>query len=465
MKTKILCICYVVVFSLLMSCQTKDEKADKLRCVQKYTEAASVYKESAQEGSAYAKWRLGLAYIHGQGVEYDEAKGLELIKQAADEGCEEAIYDLGNAYIDGSWGLEKNETKGEGMISELWDKTDNDYCKSYHAFYFITGNSWIDKDEDRGLEILNSIKDKNNPIYLWTKGMITYEGLCGEKKDPIKGIEYFKKSFEAGLPAAANRVAINYYYGAEGVEKNIPMSIDWWQKGIKGKNIKSMLGLTDLYLSNDTSLSKYRDVSKGLELLETAGKLGSGEAYARLGWIYEYGDDVTKNDKKAFQYYQKSYELKSGWGTNNLAVQYENGFGCQKDVKRAIQLYKEAAELGVGRAHYNLYRYYHGNLEISDTIDNDLAKSHLEKAAELEEPYALCTLGHHYYQGSNLYPQNKFQAFIYYKNAADSGYVEAAECVAYMYANGIGTDKDPDKAKEYKDMTKAKSTEENHGAE
>ena len=49
------------------------------------------------------------------------------------------------------------------------------------------------------------------------------------------------------------------------------------------------------------------------------------------------------------------------------------------------------------------------------------------------------------------------QAFVYIKKAADMGLVDACNSLAYLYENGIGCDKDPQKAKEYKDKTIANS--------
>ena len=44
-------------------------------------------------------------------------------------------------------------------------------------------------------------------------------------------------------------------------------------------------------------------------------------------------------------------------------------------------------------------------------------------------------------------------AFVYIKKAADLGLVDACESIAYFYENGMGCDKDPNKAKEYRDKT------------
>ena len=59
--------------------------------------------------------------------------------------------------------------------------------------------------------------------------------------------------------------------------------------------------------------------------------------------------------------------------------------------------------------------------------------------------------------GNDLVDKDYGQAFVYTKKAADMGHVDACNAIAYFYENGIGIDKNPQKAKEYKDKTIAKS--------
>ena len=56
-----------------------------------------------------------------------------------------------------------------------------------------------------------------------------------------------------------------------------------------------------------------------------------------------------------------------------------------------------------------------------------------------------------------MFDKNNDQAFIYMRKAADMGNVDACRTLAYFYENGIGVNKDPQKAKEYKDKTTVKS--------
>lgn len=173
--------------------------------------------------------------------------------------------------------------------------------------------------------------------------------------------------------------------------------------------------------------------------------------------MYNLGDKVYKNNEKAFEYYTKAYELGSGWGTNNLGALYQDGIGCDKDIKKALSLFKQASDLGDGRASKNLYDYYWFKDYIEPhERDRELAKEYLIKATKQGDEYANYTLAQHYYYGSDIFERNNFEAFRYCRQAADMGLIDACSMVASMYENGVGCDKNPDKAKEYYKKTKAK---------
>ena len=72
--------------------------------------------------------RLSNAYSNGDGVDWDEAKALELLKQSAQAGCEEAKYDLAFAYMYDWYNIGKNEDKGKKMLDDLIKTTKNSDC-------------------------------------------------------------------------------------------------------------------------------------------------------------------------------------------------------------------------------------------------------------------------------------------------------------------------------------------------
>jgi len=124
-------------------------------------------------------------------------------------------------------------------------------------------------------------------------------------------------------------------------------------------------------------------------------------------------------------------------------------------VEKAIDIYKQAVENGSGFSANKLYSIFRYGLSGVEK-DEKLAKYYLFKAAELEDDWGCFNLGKQYYNGNDLVEQNYDQAFVYVKKAADMGLVEACNAIAYLYEKGIGCDKNPVKAKEYRDKTVVK---------
>ena len=60
--------------------------------------------------------------------------------------------------------------------------------------------------------------------------------------------------------------------------------------------------------------------------------------------MYKYGNGVTKDYKKAVDWYTKSAEQGYASGQWNLGVMYQNGDGVTMDKSKAVEWYTKAAE-------------------------------------------------------------------------------------------------------------------------
>ena len=68
-------------------------------CLKDKEEAVKWYLKSAEKGNTDALFELGICYLSGDGVHYNEKKGLNLLQKAADLGEDEALLYMGNYYI------------------------------------------------------------------------------------------------------------------------------------------------------------------------------------------------------------------------------------------------------------------------------------------------------------------------------------------------------------------------------
>ena len=308
------------------------------------------------------------------------------------------------------------------------------------------------------MEILDNIKDKNDPTYLRTMALVYRNGTSKISPDIDKAIEYFEKAFKKGSRKSAINLYVDYIAGFGGLKADTIAAIEWLQKGIEANQTNCMLAMSWICFSEDSAFQKYHNISRGMELIKSAAKHGSAEAYRCLGYEYYSGEHVGKDDTKAFEYIEKSADMRDADGAYVLGWWYINGTGCEKDIQKGIESWKKAVEYGSASAANNLYCYYFGvgNGIPDGPKDKELAKEYLLKAAKLGDAMGCWNLGQHYYWGNDLFEKNDQLAFFYTKKAADAGIVDACGALAYCYREGIGCDKNPDKAKEYENKTKAK---------
>ncbi|MDU9739505.1 tetratricopeptide repeat protein [Helicobacter pylori] len=65
-----------------------------------------------------------------------------------------------------------------------------------------------------------------------------------------------------------------------------------------------------------------------------------------LGSLYQNGEGVKQDSKKAAQFYSKGCELNNSLGCGALGMLYEYGQGVEKNSIKAAQFYSKACKLG-----------------------------------------------------------------------------------------------------------------------
>ena len=444
---KKLSLYFLLMIAILASCSDTD-KADKLRLERKYDEAAALYQKAADKGDAYAMWRLAECYSTGNGIEFNQKKAYDWIVKSAKAGQEEAKVDLALTKIYGLYGQSKNVKEGINEMEVLYSSSNNAYTYLKYASLFWDGvQGEIERDQSKAVEIMNKLENKNSPYYNWFMGIVYCVGTDDIDIDENKAIELWNKSFSEGYNGSL-QIANLYANGGIHIEKNIDTAIEFYKKGVEANGTGSMLQLANLYLSPDSSLQKYHNPKAALELLKKAVKHGNADACDRLGCMFSFGEIIEKDDEQAVKYFKLADEYGSSNGTLNLGANYLTGRGVEQDLKKAEACYKKAADRGSHEAAMRIAEGY-----ANHTFGYDLTKykEYLNKAVQLGSPRATYIMAQLYYQGySELnIKQDVFQAFVYAKQAADAGWIDACEMVAYLYENGIGCHKNIAKATEY----------------
>ncbi|PKC10767.1 kinase-like protein [Rhizophagus irregularis] len=162
-----------------------------------------------------------------------------------------------------------------------------------------------------------------------------------------------------------------------------------------------------------------------------------------VGLCCQFGYGTVKNEKLAFEYYEKLANKESSMGIFKIGYFYDVGIWVKKDLEKAAHLYEKAAELGNRSAQHNLALMYRNG----EGVDRDYNKSFKlsEQSAEGECKEGINGLGYCYSNGIGT-SVNKQKAFELYQKAADLGDMHAQNNHALMYKIGDGIEKDINKA-------------------
>jgi TPR repeat protein len=163
---------------------------------------------------------------------------------------------------------------------------------------------------------------------------------------------------------------------------------------------------------------------------------GQANAQYILGWIYQSGEGVQRDDAEAAKWYQRAAEKGNADAQYALGSLYAGGVGVARDDAAAVKWFRKAAEQGKAGAQYILGYM----LSAGEGAPKNEAEGMLwyRKAAEQGLPdaqYALA-LGLAYGKGAT---KDEQEANTWLRKAADQGNVDAAYLLAWHNANGIGT--------------------------
>ena len=199
----------------------------------------------------------------------------------------------------------------------------------------------------------------------------------------------------------------------------------------------------------------------------------NADAMAYLGLCYEKGFGLEKNNKKAFEYYQKASDLgnessmlflgnalilakdenETNWteGLQWIQKAAEQGsvasmkllgdlFKMTGEFETSIEWYEKATEEGSIEAMSQLqFNYEHG---LCTDKDEKAAMKWLRKAAEAGDVDSMLKLGKCYERGENGLEEDKLTAFQLYQEAEKMGSVKAQSCLGACYTFGWGVEQD-----------------------
>ena len=166
-----------------------------------------------------------------------------------------------------------------------------------------------------------------------------------------------------------------------------------------------------------------KDLRKAAELYQKAADQGYAEAQCNLGLLYQKGEGVPKDVGKAAELFQKAADQGYARGEFDVSILYYNGEGVPKDVGKAAELFQKAASQGYAPAQFSLGMLYQNG----EGVPKDVWKAAelFQKAADQKDADAQFSLGLLYENGEGV-PEDLGKARELYQKAADEGLEEAS---------------------------------------
>lgn len=117
----------------------------------------------------------------------------------------------------------------------------------------------------------------------------------------------------------------------------------------------STISANDTIIQDAKTLYQQNDYFEAFRLFETACNEGSGAECSYVGGMYEKGNGVKTDMKKARIYYTKACDDNDIFSCNALALFYQDGIAVKKDLHKAKELYKKICDNGnaMACAYYN----------------------------------------------------------------------------------------------------------------
>ena len=186
--------------------------------------------------------------------------------------------------------------------------------------------------------------------------------------------------------------------------------------------------------SNDLSAAMTRqDYARAFELARSRAQGGDREAQFTLGWLFEKGLGVSRDDHQAALTYQQAAQQGQVGAQLRLGAMYETGRGVERSDEQAFYWYRKAGEQGDPEAENDVGLMY---LTGKGTKQSDFdAAVWFSKAADRNNAKALKNLGDMYYVGRGV-RRDEQEAFQRYRQAAEQKYADAEYNVGFWYESG-----------------------------
>ena len=460
-------------------------------------------KKEAEAGNGAAMFLAGMAHYVGAGAEFDPDAAFGYFRRSCEAGNLDGRCQYALCLIRGS-GTAQDLEKGIRILTETAEKG----CirAAFKYAQCLEHGVFVRKDCRKALDIYERLASRRVPRAMYEAGRCALDGI-GTERDPDMGYAWFELSRAFGsvwgdfgmarcmmggivencreegtklMLDSADRgctdamMMASQLFSKDGkiLKKDAGRSLDYLMKAAATGYAPAELSLAKMY---DEGTGVKRDFRKAAAFAKRAAAHGSIEGCYMAGLASFAGKGADKNYDLAFKLFKIASDAGFMKATFTLARCYAGGFGVKKDIDMFVKLHTELAERGFAKSAFVLGERAFENFRY------DEAFRYFSKGAELDNVFCQYYLGECYMFGHGI-RKDETEALKWYKKAADQGHVlsqkiiddrrnreilkdqtpfatfekdaragnaQSMYIVGRYYEDGIGINRDLNKAKEW----------------
>lgn len=253
--------------------------------------------------------------------------------------------------------------------------------------------------------------------------------LCRSTVKPFVNLAHreLKRMALRGCKSAMRLLGYSYFRGQNGFIKSDKQAFRWWKMGADAGCEVCMLEVSLMYEHGEGMRPNRK---KAFLYVQKSARKDYLPAVCNLGYCYYWGIGTQRNFALAVDCFRKAIELGDVTvSAHNLAERYYSGQGVEKDYEKAIYYHRMAARHRYPDSICRLgYMNIHGE-GMPVNIKNGLRL--LRQSVKLGGARALCELGKCYEQGLGV-PKNLQKAMQLYAESDRKRYPEAKRCMSRL---------------------------------
>ena len=324
-----------------------------------------------------------------------------------------------------------------------------EYNKIYRIVLFFIGVAWLCDEKSAFLGfVLAALSVTGTFMLKRTVRKIFHAFDDNISKEP-------KECTPQKIEEFANKLSLSgICVLAEKIEKETPGdSFELYKLAAAKKSDKAFAQLGHFYYNGEVVT---KDLKKAFEYWSVCERNLDADASLKFADMYRDGDVTEKDLKKAFQYYQKA--SKENFAQRIVEI-YEQGTDLPEYLKAVASIYEERFDAGEKQILDKVIEIYtklndseniqkwqivkakNGDTDLALCLGKKLFHENNRKAIELLEigaqnndPVALRMLGWIYWDG-DLITQDTPKGIEYFKRAVTNGSLQAARCLVIHFQN------------------------------